>query len=133
MKKTLLSIVALVAMVVAVVSCNGTAKMVDAQVKAIEAVGAKLDSVTTMEQLQTVGAELTSVIETFATTSKDVTLTEEDNAKLTAAAEAVMAKATPINEKFMQEAAIAQEAAAKAQAEADSIAALEAKKLGKKK
>lgn len=133
MKKTLLSIVALVAMVVAVVSCNGTAKLVDAQVKAIEAVGAKLDSVTTMEQLQTVGAELTSVIETFATTSKDVTLTEEDNAKLTAAAEAVMAKATPINEKFMQEAAIAQEAAAKAQAEADSIAALEAKKLGKKK
>lgn len=134
MKKTLLSIVALVAMVVAVASCNGTGKLVDAQVKAIEAIGMKIDSVQTMDQLQAVGAELAASMDAFAASTKDAQLSEEDNQKLAAAQEAVMAKAQPLSEKFMQEAAAAAEAAALAEAEALAAAEAEAAKTkGKKK
>lgn len=127
MKKTLLSIMALVA-VVFMVACNGNAKVVDAQVKAIETISARIDSIQTMDQLNAVADELSVSLTTFAETTKDLQLSEEEQQKLSAAQEAFVAKFTPVSEKLQLEA----QAVLEAEAAAAALVEAEAAKTKKK-
>lgn len=135
MKKTLLSIFALAAMVV-MVACNGTGKIVEKQVAALNAATAKLDSISTSEALNTFMVEMNDSQTAIKAEYGTSTPSEADAAKIQTAMDAFTAKmqavATQIAE---QEAAAAAAALAAAEAEAAAIAEAEAaaKKGGKKK